>query len=151
VPNVNPNDPNPVGATTTPDAYPQWGVKQISGKGGQATSTKDYSVTEVKTAAQKTTLLKQGYDAWFSSENDANTYVSGQVDNANNPANKAANKGADAISSVTDFLKGIASGNLWIRVAKVAIGGALLIIGIAEMTGAGPAAVKTAVKVAPFL
>jgi hypothetical protein len=40
------------------------------------------------------------------------------------------------IQSVTDFLKGLTAANLWIRVAKVAVGGALVLIGLAHITGA---------------
>lgn len=41
-----------------------------------------------------------------------------------------------AISSVEQFLSILTERNLWVRVAKVAVGGALLIIGLAKMTGA---------------
>jgi hypothetical protein len=56
--------------------------------------------------------------------------------------------------SLEQFLSALSSANLWIRVAKVGIGGTLLIVGLAKLTGAdqavGGVAAK-AVKVAPFL
>jgi hypothetical protein len=62
--------------------------------------------------------------------------------------------GAAAISSVADFLQGLTSANLWIRVAKIVVGGAILLIGLAKITGADKAiggVAKKAVAVAPFL
>lgn len=56
--------------------------------------------------------------------------------------------------SVGGFLAGLTSGNLWVRVAKVAIGGVILVVGLAKLTGAdqkAPAIVRTAVKAAPLL
>lgn len=67
-----------------------------------------------------------------------------QVSGQQNPVAEAT-----GIASVTDFLSGIASANLWIRVAMVTGGGVMIIL--ASMTGAGPSVVKTAVKAAPFL
>lgn len=40
------------------------------------------------------------------------------------------------IQSVTDFLKGLTQQSLWVRVAKVAVGGVLVLIGLAHLTGA---------------
>jgi hypothetical protein len=60
----------------------------------------------------------------------------------------------DPITSVENFLTGLTSANLWIRAAKIVIGGALLIVGVAHMTGADKAAggvLKDAVKAAPLL
>ena len=54
------------------------------------------------------------------------------------------------LSGIQGFLADITSANLWIRVAKVIIGGAILLTGLAKMTGAGGIAAK-AVKVAPLL
>lgn len=67
-------------------------------------------------------------------------------------AKDAAN--ATGLGSVVDFLQGLTSANLWIRVSKVVIGGALLLVGVIKLTGAdqrlgGLAA--GAVKVAPLL
>jgi hypothetical protein len=56
--------------------------------------------------------------------------------------------------SLENFLAAISSQNLWIRVAKVAIGGTLLIVGVAKMTGADVkigGVVRKATKLAPLL
>jgi hypothetical protein len=57
----------------------------------------------------------------------------------------------NSINSVSQFLTGLTSGNLWIRVAKVAIGGVILVVGIAKLTGIEKGIVGTAVKAAPLL
>jgi hypothetical protein len=55
--------------------------------------------------------------------------------------------------SVFRFLGQLSNGNLWVRVAKVAVGGALLIVGAAKLTGADKqvAALGKAVAKAPLL
>jgi hypothetical protein len=40
------------------------------------------------------------------------------------------------LTSIEQFLHGLTSANLWVRVAKVTIGGSLLLIGLARLTGA---------------
>jgi hypothetical protein len=55
------------------------------------------------------------------------------------------------LGSVTDFLTGLTSANLWIRVAKVAIGGVLLIVGLAKLTGLDNKVTNAAIKAAPLL
>lgn len=52
-----------------------------------------------------------------------------------------------AITSVPQFLQGLTSGNLWIRVAKVVIGGTLILVGVAKLTGASSAITKAAGKI----
>ena len=57
-------------------------------------------------------------------------------------------------TGLAGFLGDITSANLWIRVAKIGIGGAIVIVGLAKLTGADQKlgkAVSTGVKVAPFL
>jgi hypothetical protein len=60
--------------------------------------------------------------------------------NITNPATaaKAAIAGSpvgSAISSVEGFVSAFGNKTLWIRVAKVALGGAILIVGVVELTG----------------
>jgi len=80
----------------------------------------------------------------------------GAVSAAIKGAKQAANSipGVTAISSVEDFLQGLTSANLWIRVAKVTVGGVILIVGLVKLTGVDKAAggiAAKAVKVAPLL
>jgi hypothetical protein len=52
------------------------------------------------------------------------------------------------------FLADLSSANLWIRIAKVTIGGTLLIVGLAKLTGTDQklgSAVSTGVKYAPLI
>jgi hypothetical protein len=53
-------------------------------------------------------------------------------------------------NGLTSLLGDLTSASLWIRIAKVIIGGAMLLVGIAKLTGASGVAAK-AVKVAPLL
>lgn len=91
------------------------------------------------------------------------TFVNAAINDANNardvasaPKNaaKAAAKAVPkipGISNVTDFLGGLTSANLWIRVAKGIIGGALILLGAAKLTGIDNKIAKTALKAAPLL
>lgn len=95
------------------------------------------------------------------------TFVNAAIDDANNardvasaPGNAAkaagkaaanAAKGIPGISSVTDFLGGLTSANLWIRIAKGIIGGALILLGAAKLTGIDNKVANAAVKAAPLL
>ena len=57
-------------------------------------------------------------------------------------------------TSLTGLLGDLTSASLWVRVAKVVVGGTLLIVGVAKLTGADKAvggALGTAVKAAPLL
>jgi hypothetical protein len=53
-------------------------------------------------------------------------------------------------TAIAGFLGDLTSANTWVRAAKILIGGALLIVGAAKLTGAGGLAAK-AVKIAPLL
>lgn len=50
-------------------------------------------------------------------------------------ASTAAQEAGSSISSVTDFLGGLTSANLWIRVVKIVAGGIILFIGLAHLSG----------------
>jgi hypothetical protein len=52
--------------------------------------------------------------------------------------------------SLGSFLGDLTSASTWIRVAKVIVGGAMLLVGIAKLTGASGIA-ASAVKIAPLL
>lgn len=47
-------------------------------------------------------------------------------------------------NGLAGFLSNLTTAALWIRIAKVVVGGALLLIGVAHMTGAGGAVAKAA-------
>jgi len=67
---------------------------------------------------------------------------------------RAAQKVKAAVPSVAGFLAMLTDKNLWIRIVKIIAGGAILLVGLAKLTGAdktaGSIAAK-AVKVAPLL
>lgn len=135
--NVPPGAPGAAGITTTPDAYPQWGVKNTT-SGSSPAGT--YSTVEAKTAAQKQSYLDQGYDTWFSSAADAKSFVSSE--------NSALN-GNIPTGNILGSIIGFSGTNFVLRAVKVIIGGVLLIIGLAHMTGADNA-VFTLARKAPL-
>jgi hypothetical protein len=113
-----------VGDTT----FPQWGVIQTP-----------FSVKEATSQAEKTADMKAGYFLWFTSAAAANaqsTETEGQVPN---PLT-----GVDAIGA---FFNSLGEASTWIRVAKVLVGGVLLLVGLAHMTGADNAVASAARKV----
>lgn len=55
-----------------------------------------------------------------------------------------------AVSTFEGFIQGFTSANLWVRIAKVVLGGALILVGVAKLTDAG-GVLKKAVDVAPLL
>lgn len=63
----------------------------------------------------------------------------------------AAKSAENTAKSVGDFLGQLSDRNTWIRVAKVVVGGTLLIVGLAKMAGVDKGVVGKAVRVAPLL
>jgi hypothetical protein len=102
-------------------------------------------VTGVKAATPQSNVATVGQAA---------AAVAGAPAAAVSAGESAVNTADTAIGSVEDFLQGLTSANLWIRIAKVIAGGAILLIGLAKITGAsekaGSIAAK-AVRVAPLL
>jgi hypothetical protein len=66
-------------------------------------------------------------------------------------ASKAASDTESGVDAIGSFFDGLTEANLWIRVAKVALGGIILLVGIAKLTGIEKGVVGTAVKAAPLL
>jgi hypothetical protein len=70
-------------------------------------------------------------------------------------SNATANKNAEStiegaipgLSQVGDFFDALTQRNTWIRVAKILVGGVLVIIGLAHISGAGNAVATVAKKV----
>lgn len=87
----------------------------------------------------------------FATQAEAHTAANPQqqsLNPANDAINAAENSNALAIpASIGTFFSDLTSPNLWIRIAKVIIGGALVLIGLAHMTGAENAAANVARKV----
>lgn len=87
----------------------------------------------------------------FATEAEAETAQNPQQQSAN-PANDAVNaaenssslSGLDAIGA---FFNKLGDASTWIRVAKVVVGGLLLVIGLVHITGAGGAVADAARKV----
>lgn len=75
------------------------------------------------------------------------------------PKQQSPNPGNDAVNAAENstslgILSDLTNPVLWVRVAKVVIGGTILIVGLAKLTGADKnagKAVKSAVKFAPLL
>jgi YHS domain-containing protein len=138
VPAVPPGQPIAPGIATG-NKYPQWGVG-----GGTPGNAAGWKVVEAKTAAQKTTYAGQGYLVWFSSQADAKAFVS---EESSPVASGEPQNAIPGLTQIGDFFGALGQANTWIRVAKVVAGGALLIIGIAHITGAANAAASVARKV----
>ena len=51
------------------------------------------------------------------------------------------------LAAIGDFFQRLTQGNTWVRLAKIVVGGALVLIGLAHMTGADNAAFNAARKV----
>jgi len=62
-------------------------------------------------------------------------------------AAQAASNGLGGLAAIGDFFGRLTEAVTWLRAAKILAGGALLIIGIAHITGAGNALASTARKV----
>jgi hypothetical protein len=75
------------------------------------------------------------------------------VGQATNQAGQGIIKGVTGLT-LENFLAGFTGASLWIRIAKVTVGGIILIVGLVKLTGLeskAPGIVKTAVKAAPLL
>jgi hypothetical protein len=127
----------------TGNAYPQWGVG-----GGTPGSSSGWKIVKATSEAQKTSYISKGYDAWFSTEAAAKSFEGTEE----SPVASGEPQGAVAnaipgLAQIGDLFGALTQASTWIRVAKVVAGGALLIIGLAHITGAGNAVAATARKV----
>lgn len=88
----------------------------------------------------------------FATEAEAQAAQNPQQQSAN-PANDAVNAAENATgalgipASIGNFFGALGQSNTWIRVAKVLIGGVLLIVGLVHITGASNAVANAARKV----
>jgi hypothetical protein len=127
-----------------------------------------YTIVSNPSASEQATLRKDGYPS-FATQAEAEAFVkarNGSFTLSTNPVKaivQAATGNATAadqsksaitdvedstgISSVADFLQGLTDANLWIRVAKVAVGGIMILIAVAKITGAESAISKIPVPI----
>lgn len=73
----------------------------------------------------------------FATQAAAKTAASAQQQSAN-PVNDAVNaaENSTSLAGISSFFAALTQANTWIRVSKVIIGGILLIVGLAHITGA---------------
>jgi hypothetical protein len=139
---VPPGQPIAPGIATG-NTFPQWGVG-----GGTPGSSAGWKIAEATSEAQKTSLISQGYVAWFSSKAAAQSYESSEQSPYGSGEPQGALENAiPGLAQVGDFFGALTGPNLWIRAAKVLVGATLLIVGIAHLTGASGALAATARKV----
>jgi len=133
--------------------FPQWVV----------TSQPGHKVSKITSAAAKAVYEATNFpwtSYWFTGQKAAENFAVSKWGNAtetpilNNAANAATDTTVSTASAVvsdaaavTDFLGKLSSPNTWIRVAKILVGGALLIIGLAHATGADNTVASVARKV----
>ena len=142
MPNVNPGAPVvapgvPTGSQL--NQYPQWGIG-----GGTPGSSAGWKTVEAKNAAQKNAFIGQGFDIWFTSQAAAQSFLSTEE---NPVASGQPQNAIPGLSSIGDFFQRLTQANTWIRIAKAVVGGALVLIGLAHMTGASDAISSAARKV----
>lgn len=79
--------------------------------------------------------------------------IGNAVKGAANSAGQATGLGqvGTDISTISGFASALGNKTLWIRTGKVVIGGGLLLIGVAHITGADGKIAKTAIKYAPLM
>ncbi len=139
MPAVPPGQPIAPGIAASNSGYPQYGVG-----GGTPGSSAGWKIVEATTAAQKLSYANQGYLVWFSSKSAAQSYLSEEESPISSGEPQNAIPG---LAQIGDFFSALGDANTWIRVAKVVVGGTLLIIGLAHMTGASNAVASIARKV----
>lgn len=132
--------------------FPQWFV-----------NTTTHTVSEVTSAQTKAAAEAVSFPAklvFFTSQAAADNFLKangGGGDISGSPLTKAANSGTDAATqaakdaisweqALTNFLLALQNPSTWLRATKIVGGGALLIIGLAHITGADNAVAATARK-----
>lgn len=121
------------GVVTDQNKYPQWGLDANTGK-----------VAEAKNAAQKNTLIGQGYLVWFVSSAAANSFYKAQQGFLGGHLPSP----LSGLAAIGDFFHRLTEGNTWLRIGEGLLGIILIALGIARMTHAVPAATKIAKAVA---
>jgi len=133
--NVPPGQPIAPGIAPANAGYPQYGV-MMSGSSG--------TIKEAVNAAEKTADLNAGYLTWFTSKAAAQEFISSET------SALSGNVNAPYLGALTDIVKypaaiaaWIANRGNWMRILKVIVGGALILMGASQLK-----AVKNAENVA---
>lgn len=117
--------------------FPQWFYNTLT-----------HTVSEVTSPATKGIAESVSFPAkliFFTSQKAADDYLKSQgggADISKSPITKVANTATDTataaptgLAAIGNFFGDLSQANTWIRVAKVLIGGTLLIVGLAKLTG----------------
>jgi uncharacterized membrane protein len=127
-------------------AFPEWFVgPPLVGAASQA-----YIVYEATTAAQAAKYVSDGYKGPYATQAAAQAQATTRqtaAQSTEGPTIPSLGSPLTGINAIGAFFSDLGNSNTWIRVAKVVIGGLLLIIGIVHITGAGGAIADTARKV----
>jgi hypothetical protein len=124
MPQKPPGLPIPGAVPTGPGGkqkYPQWGVKEI-------TQGSKYDIRKAGSDAEKQKDITAGYLFWFTSEQAAKDFVSGQEQgffsgNLPNPL-------AGIAGALAAFYHAVTDGKMWRSLAWILLGVALIITGI---------------------
>jgi hypothetical protein len=124
-------------------AFPEWftGPPVVGGPN-------QYQVVEAATAAEAAKLTAEGYKGPYATQAAAETAAGQQTAKATSTELGTPNGiTIPGLSQVGSFFTALGDASTWIRVAKVVIGGVLLIVGLVHITGAGNAVASVARKV----
>lgn len=117
--------------------------QQAQGAVGLAAGWHQLPIPSGDTEAQAAAEAKKLYPTGTS----PTTSVKTQASNAVSQEATGSATGLAGLQQIGDAFGALTSKNLWIRAAKILLGGALLLIGVAHMTGASGAAATAARKV----
>jgi hypothetical protein len=126
-------------------AFPEWftGPPVVGGPN-------QYQVVEATTQAEATKLTAEGYKGPYATQADAETAAGQATAKATSTeigTPNGINLSVPGLSQVGSFFGALGDANTWIRVAKVVVGGLLLIVGLVHITGADNAVASIARKV----
>ncbi len=127
-------------------AFPEWFVgPPLVGAASQA-----YIVYEATTAAEAAKYVSDGYKGPYATQAQAQAQAATRqaaAQSTEGPTIPSLGSPLTGINAIGAFFNDLGKANTWIRVAKVIVGGLLLIIGIVHITGAGGAVADVARKV----
>lgn len=119
----------PPGTAPVNAGYPQWGIKNTTGT--------TWVTIEAKTAAQKQADISNGYLDWFTTKQGAQNQITAQKTPVLN----------GKIPVLSWALQGSGLAGWFLRGLKILLGGVLITIGLARITGADSEVGKLAGKV----